>query len=124
MSFLARELTSGRGIGEHKEKPRPSRGAEFGQRVPFDLKRWGPPMSTSSLRHEVVRRYLVHALTGDTGRPRPPITLVGPQTNGSAAPPLSPEAPPTPRELPWEHYRRAIISAGEPVAGDEAGPYA
>ncbi len=85
-------------------------------------------MSTLPLHSDVVRKYLVRALTGDTGRPRPPITLAGPRTNGGAAPqwppPLSPEAPPTPRELTWEHYRRAIISAGEPVAGDGEGPYA
>ena len=79
----------------------------------------------SSLQYsEAIRKRLVHMLTGDTGRPRPPISLAGPRTNGGAAPPLSPGAPPTPRELPWEHFRRAVISAGEPVASDEAGPYA
>jgi hypothetical protein len=64
----------------------------------------------------------------DVNRPPASITLAGPPTNGGAAPQwrpsLSPEPSPTPRELPLQHFRRAVLNAGEPVAGDEAGPYA
>jgi hypothetical protein len=85
-------------------------------------------MSTSLLGSEIVRKYLIRALTGDAERRQhAPVSLAGPHTNGSAIPqqppPLLPDTP-TPRELTWEHHRRSVISAGEPLAGDEAGPYA
>jgi hypothetical protein len=79
-------------------------------------------MSTSSLRSEVVRRYLVRALTGDTERPRPPVTLPGQRADSVPQPTPAPAPPPI-----WtgdlRNRSRAISGAAEAEPGDEVGPY-
>jgi hypothetical protein len=84
-------------------------------------------MSTSSLGRAVVRKYLVHALTGDTGRLRPPITLAGAHANGGTPPrlppPPIPAAPPSSTRELWEPDRRTRHSVAEAEPGDEQWTY-
>jgi hypothetical protein len=84
-------------------------------------------MSNFSLNNETVRRYLVRALTGDTERPRPPITLAG-QRPDSAPQPIPPPAPlPPPIWTRPSHDRRwdrsTVSGSAEPEPGDEQWTY-
>jgi hypothetical protein len=85
-------------------------------------------MSTFSPSREAVRQYLIRALTGDAERLRPPVTLAGPQTNGSTPPPtpLPPTpSPPPPVRTQGPHVRRQHTHAyrAEFQPGDEQGAY-
>jgi hypothetical protein len=81
-------------------------------------------MSNFSLNSRAVRRYLVRALTGDTERPRPPITLAGQRPSTV----LQPGVPPAPSTPPvWtgdlRNRSRATSGAAEAEPGDEQGAY-
>jgi hypothetical protein len=79
------------------------------------------------LNNDVVRRYLVRALAGDSSeRPRPPVTLAGRQHgNGSAA--ASPSAAsPAPAPPVWTgdlRRSRIVTGAAEAEPGDEQWTY-
>jgi hypothetical protein len=79
-------------------------------------------MSSIPLNSDVVRRYLARALTGDTERPRPPVTLPGQRADSVPQPTPAPAPPPI-----WtgdlRNRSRAISGAAEAEPGDEAGPY-
>jgi hypothetical protein len=83
-------------------------------------------MSNFPLNSELVRRYLIRALTGDTERPRPPITLAGQRTDSAPQPiPPPPAATPPIWTRPSHDRRRdrTRSSHAEPEPGDEVGPY-
>jgi hypothetical protein len=71
---------------------------------------------------EVVRKYLARALQDDRERPKPPITLAGPQTNGSTPPPswTAPIPKVTTSGTPYTE-RLKVREEAEP--GDEQWPY-
>jgi hypothetical protein len=80
-------------------------------------------MSNFCLNSEAVRRYLTRALTGDTERERPPVTLAGQRPDRIPQPtPPPPPAPPM-----WtgdlRNRSRATSGAAEAEPGDEQGPY-
>jgi hypothetical protein len=81
-------------------------------------------MSNFSLNSAAVRRYLARALTGDTERPRPPVTLAGQQhSNGSVAIPPSGAAP-APTPIPTRPiHDRPKSNDTEPEPGDEQWAY-
>jgi hypothetical protein len=75
-------------------------------------------MSNFSLNSAAVRRYLARALTGDTERPRPPVTLAG-QRPDSVPQPTPPPAPPPPPMWTRPIHDRPKSSHVEPEPGDE-----
>jgi len=68
-------------------------------------------------------------LTGDAQRPRPPITLAGQRSNGSAIIEHAPPSPPSNERPKWTppahgHSSRSGIPDGtEPTDADGRGPY-
>jgi hypothetical protein len=79
-------------------------------------------VSNFSLNNEVVRRYLIRALAGDSDRPRPPITLAGRQPD-TAPQPASPQPPaPAPPIRSWPTHDRPRASIPWRI-GDEQWTY-
>src|SRR5262252_632165 len=74
-------------------------------------------------------RHLIRMLTGDAQRPRPPITLAGQRSNGSAIIEHAPPSPPSNERPKWTppahgHSSRSGIPDGtEPTDADGRGPY-
>jgi hypothetical protein len=72
-------------------------------------------------------RHLIRMLSGDTGRPRPPVTLAGLSANAGAVaqrpPPLAPGPPPVWTGTPRRHGGRTALGGTEPTAADGEGPY-
>jgi hypothetical protein len=87
----------------------------------------GARRTPAAASDQAALRRLIRMLSGDTGRPRPPITLAGPRSNGGStaqqAPPSLPDAPPVWTGTPRGHGSRTMPGGAEPTAADGEGPY-
>jgi hypothetical protein len=96
------------------------------QFVPKQFPRETIPAAASA---EAAYRHLIRMLSGDSVRPRPPVSLAGLRADdGDAAqqaPTSLPDPPPAPvwTGTPRGHGSRTMPGGAEPTAADGEGPY-